>query len=385
LVEVGAQQDQLLAILDETLDLVAIADLDAAIVYLNPAWRRRMGLPLDGDLSPIPLGEMLPSAAARAVLTDAIPLAIERGAWRGESAVLDRDSREIPVSLVLVAHRDTEGNVIRFSLSARDISAEKAERERMAHREEALRLVAEAAASTIWTWNLRDDTIDWSPALCHLMGVDPGQFPVPLGTIWNWIHPDDEALCARALREHLEHDAPLEVELRMRRGDGSYAVLITRGKSSRDATGHPLWIAGAVEDVTSRRRNEEILIRNERKYRRLVERTHTGFAVLDEQGRVIDANVHLAEMTGRRGVADVIWRNLLDGFTPRAERDAGFAGDWILHGRFPERLEVNCHRRNDGIATHLVLYGASVREGTRHRLHLLCHELGRVGAAKMAC
>lgn len=379
--ETEARQDSLLAILEETSDLIAVADLDANLVHLNPAWRRRLGLPIDGELSPLPLREACPPAAAQALLTDAIPLAIEHGTWRGESEVLGRHLKGIPVSLVLVAHRDAEGTVIRFSLCARDITEEKGDLRKMAHREEALRLVTEAAANLIWTWNLHDDMVDWSPALCHLMGVDPGLFPVSLGTIWGWIHPDDEALCARAIRDHLDHDVPLEVECRMRRGDGTYAVLITRGKSSRDAHGHPLWIAGSIEDVTMRRRSEEMLIRNERKYRGLVERTGTGLAILDEQGRALDANVHFSVMAGRRGVADVVGWNVFDWFVPHAEKDAGFASGWILHGRFPERLEVDCHRA-DGTRAHLVWYGARVREGTRYRLYLLCQELGRIGRSQ---
>lgn len=371
----------LLAILDETPDLIATADLDANLVFLNVAWRRRLGLPLDGELSPLPLQEACPPAAARALLTDAIPIAIERGSWRGESAVLGSRLQEIPVSLVLIAHRDTDGNVARFSLCARDITEERDGLRKLAHREEALRLVAESAANQIWTWNLHDDRVDWSPALCHLMGVAPGQFPVSLGTIWGWIHPDDETFCARAIREHLEFDMPLELECRMRRGDGDYAVVIVRGKSSRDAQGHPLWIAGSIEDVTLRRRSEEILIRNERKYRRLVERTGAGFAILDEQGRALDANVHFAGMAGRASVAGVVGGNVFDWFTPHAERDAGFASGWILHGRFPNRLEVDC-RRHDGTAAHLVWYSAQVREGTRYRLHLLCHELGKLGRSR---
>ena len=62
----------------------------------------------------------------RVQFSDILRVAAQHGVWSGETALLHRDGREIPVSQVIVAHKGGEGNVEYFSTIARDISQNKA-------------------------------------------------------------------------------------------------------------------------------------------------------------------------------------------------------------------------------------------------------------------
>ena len=44
------QRDRLLAILEQTSDLIATADLDGRITYMNRACRLRLGIPFDAEV-----------------------------------------------------------------------------------------------------------------------------------------------------------------------------------------------------------------------------------------------------------------------------------------------------------------------------------------------
>jgi signal transduction histidine kinase len=55
-----------------------------------------------------------------------IPTAIRDGTWTGEIAFKARDNREIPTSLVMIAHRTEDGEVDHFSTMARDLTKQKA-------------------------------------------------------------------------------------------------------------------------------------------------------------------------------------------------------------------------------------------------------------------
>jgi PAS domain S-box-containing protein len=60
-----------------------------------------------------------------------------------------------------------------------------------------------------------------------------------------------------------------------------------------------LFEASRIE-LAKRQQGEQKLRENEKKYRRLVETTDTGYVILDDQGRVIDANQEYAQLTGRQ-------------------------------------------------------------------------------------
>ena len=59
-------------------------------------------------------------------------------------------------------------------------------------------------------------------------------------------------------------------------------------------------------------KNETALLRSEEKYRRLIETTGTGYVIIDEEGRVVDANMEYVRLTGRQMLEDLLGRPLSD-------------------------------------------------------------------------
>lgn len=117
-----AGQARLTAILEATPDLIAIATVDGDVPYLNAAGRRMLGVAPDDRLT---LRAMLPEWALREVEGVGIPFAMEYGAWNGETALAGRDGREIPVSQVIIAHKNARGEVEHLSTIMRDITERK--------------------------------------------------------------------------------------------------------------------------------------------------------------------------------------------------------------------------------------------------------------------
>ena len=74
---------------------------------------------------------MSPPWAAVRLNKEAIPAARQGGTWEGESALLARDGREIPVSQVIIAHKGSSERINFLSTIARDITERKqAEKDR---------------------------------------------------------------------------------------------------------------------------------------------------------------------------------------------------------------------------------------------------------------
>ncbi len=141
-------QARLALVLENTSDFVQFADSAGRILYINRAGRALVGLGPDADLHTTHTLDLLAVPAREAFSHGALPAAWAQGTWSGESALRHRDGREIPVSLVLLAHRTVGGAQDFTSVIARDISAAK----RHSLTQEALReLAARLGAATALT------------------------------------------------------------------------------------------------------------------------------------------------------------------------------------------------------------------------------------------
>jgi PAS domain S-box-containing protein len=123
--ETEEAQRRLTTILEGTTDLVSFSDRDGRILYVNDAGRAMLGIGDNEDISALTIPDVHPSWATGLLLREGIPTAAEKGSWSGETALLTRDGREIPVHQVLLAHRAPEGEIDFISTIARDITERK--------------------------------------------------------------------------------------------------------------------------------------------------------------------------------------------------------------------------------------------------------------------
>jgi PAS domain S-box-containing protein len=117
------ERARLQAIIMEAPDFIASSDMSAHLTFLNPAGARMVGLPAQVDLSDLEIKDMQPEWATKMVVEEGIPTVLRQGYWQTESALLNRqDGREIPVSQLLLLHRDKNGVPQQLSTIMRDIT-----------------------------------------------------------------------------------------------------------------------------------------------------------------------------------------------------------------------------------------------------------------------
>ncbi len=127
------QQQMLAAILDATPDFVASTDPRGRNIFINLAARRMLGFGPHDDASALTIAACHPEWAARLVFEEGLPAARRHGVWSGRTAVAAADGREIPMSQVILYHRNAQGQVTHISTIARDLSElERTEAERRA-------------------------------------------------------------------------------------------------------------------------------------------------------------------------------------------------------------------------------------------------------------
>jgi diguanylate cyclase (GGDEF)-like protein/PAS domain S-box-containing protein len=120
------------AVLHETTDFVAIADVEGRPLYLNPALCELLGVE-GADIGQINVVDLLTLQSRARYLDEALPVLREKGLWRGEFAWARPGGGELAVSQVLVAHRGPDGAVERLSSIARNVTAERALQDQLAH------------------------------------------------------------------------------------------------------------------------------------------------------------------------------------------------------------------------------------------------------------
>jgi diguanylate cyclase (GGDEF)-like protein/PAS domain S-box-containing protein len=129
-------QARLAAILEATPDFVGMADVQGHNLYMNRAGRKMLGIGEEEDILHTPIRSRHAAWADPIIMDEGIPTAIREGMWTGETALLSHDGREIPMSQLILSHKDAAGRVQYLSTVARDITIQKQAEEALRKRTE---------------------------------------------------------------------------------------------------------------------------------------------------------------------------------------------------------------------------------------------------------
>ena len=158
-------------VVEATPDFVFTADEEGHLLYCNRAARRTLGIG-EEDVPNIHLTDIYPEETRARVLGEGIFTAILDGVWSGETAILTRTGREIPVSLVIVAPLAADGHSEFLSIVARDISASKQAQTTVLENERFYRRMVQTANMGIWIIDSRNRTSFVNPKMAKLLGCE---------------------------------------------------------------------------------------------------------------------------------------------------------------------------------------------------------------------
>lgn len=254
-------RDRLIAILEATTDFVAIADADGNVLHFNQAARRMLGIGEDENISGIRISDTHPPWANEIIQREAIPTAIRDGVWRGETALLSRDGREIPVSQVALVHKAPDGSVEFLSTIARDISQRKRAEEALRESEARFRTVTERALAGVYIFQAGKFRYV-NPALAETFGYTPDEIIDKLGPL-DLTHPDDRPAVVEHTRRRLEGDREsAHYTFRGLCKDGTLIHCEVLGRRV-EYQGRPA-IIGTLLNITDRVRAEQALRESQR-------------------------------------------------------------------------------------------------------------------------
>jgi PAS domain S-box-containing protein len=131
----------------------------------------------------------------------------------------------------------------------------------LSEREQANESLAEAqqlAHLGSWEWEIASDRVAWSSELFRIFGVDPRADALTFESFLDHVHPDDRARVRAEVERALAARRPFEVNHRIVLDNGTERAVHSRGRVVVDAAGVPNRMVGTAQDVTERRRLEEV-------------------------------------------------------------------------------------------------------------------------------
>lgn len=181
--------DRMARIVEEAPFLIRSATPDGRVLYLNRHGRRVLGYGPANNLGNAEVSHHHPEWAMRVLSNDGYVAARSNGQWLGETAIIDTDGREVPVSHAIVAHRNAEGSVEYFSSIAIDISGQKAAEEALKESELRFRGTFENAAVGMAHMSLDGRWLRVNERLLEIVGY--GRAELVQMTFEDITHPDD--------------------------------------------------------------------------------------------------------------------------------------------------------------------------------------------------
>lgn len=228
-----------------------------------------------------------------------------------------------------------------------------------------LELALRAARMGIWDWEVATGSLEWSPELEEVHGMEPGSFDGTFAGFLEVVHPDDREALERDIRDALAAGGDFSTEFRVVGRDGRLRWVAGDGRVVQDPAGRPVRMIGVGRDVSETRRAMEALRESERRFRAMADAAPVMIWTCDAEGLCTYVNAVWLTFTGRP-LEEEIGEGWRDDVHPDDLDRCRIAFRTAIEGRGPYDVEHRL-RRSDG-TYRWVLNRGTARRGPGGRI-----------------
>lgn len=246
-----AERDKLIAIIEATPDLICSAKPGGEVVYYNRSARQIFGLDPEEKISNRYIPQHHPQWAVEIIENQGLPAAIRDGSWIGETALTSYDGQEIPLSQLIIAHKNQEGQVYLLSTMARDITEQKRSQANLLEAERRWRSLLENVRLLVVGLD-RNGKVEYvNPFLLEVMGYTQTEV---LGKNWLSDFQENSAqrLSASDFAELLEYDFKPYSQQLIETKLGEEKIISWNHTLLKDLQGNAIGMMSIGEDITER-------------------------------------------------------------------------------------------------------------------------------------
>ncbi|MDD4888966.1 MAG: PAS domain S-box protein [Phycisphaerae bacterium] len=178
------------------------------------------------------------------------------------------------------------------------------------------------------------------------------------------------------LRIRPQFEAMLRTEGQLREAGAQLELRVQQRTAELTQT-----VADLRREIDSRQRAEQSVLESERKYRALVETTHTGYLILDAAGKVVDANAEYVRLSGHGLLDEIVGREVTEWTAPRdRERNAAEVAKCLREGSTHDLVVDYVDRR--GHVTPVEVQATVLRTGDSVQIVSLCRDIAERNLAE---
>lgn len=316
------ERDRLLAILEATPDMVAMADAHGQNFYLNPAGQALLEIPA-AETQFFRIVDAIAPEYWPTFETEVLPTATREGFWQGKSFLISRSNEITPVAQTVMAHKDRHGQVQYFSTVLRDIretaalEAQRRQAEAELKRSHSLLdAVINGIQDLIFVKNrdfsyrlVNQAFTDYFNGGKSLVGQNDFDFLTP--TDAKVVRSDDQEVMAG---QRTQYEETIQTELGPR-------DLLTKKKVLQDADGTVIGLLGIATDITERKQIEK-QVEAARRFLEVVLNTIPQAVIWKDQDLVFQGgNKNMAKLMGFRSPAEIVGKTDYDASCTQAEAE----------------------------------------------------------------
>lgn len=354
---------KLAAVVQNSSELVNLAELDGTMVFLNEAGLEMLGLSRD-EVKRTNILEVIPEPLRDKVHREVLPSLLDAGTWEGDLQYLNlKTGGTTDVHATTFTINDSNsGEPLYLANVSLDITERKKAEATLRESEERFRNVFEECPIGMAMADTTSRFFKANAAFCRMLGY--GEAELTRLTFKDITHPDHLYLDQENVRMLSAGEIPYyRTEKRYVRKDGG----IVWGKLAltmiRTAGGPPPCFLAMIEDITERKRAADALALSERKYRELADSLPSTIFEADLSGRLTFVNKTALEWFGYSETDVAAGMNVL---RMVAETDRGRAGESfqrVLGAGEPSSGEYLVRRKDGTSFSALIVARAIVKDG----------------------
>jgi PAS domain S-box-containing protein len=246
-------QQKLMSLVNNSVDLMSILDMNGKNSYINEAGKKLLGFDSEHSVNDVPISELHDPQDFLKVQQEVLPGVLEKGQWSGIMKVRHLKSGEIfPVyNNTVRIDNPLSGKPIAIGAVMRDLRPELEAKQALANSEELLRAITSAAPTSLWMSDENGAVSYVNQTWTEWTGLS---YEESLGDGWvQAILPEDRQMMVDVFRSSRQKRDVLQLEFRMIcKQDDSVHWYISSG-NPQFSNGNLSGYIGAFIDITDQK------------------------------------------------------------------------------------------------------------------------------------
>ncbi len=190
--------------------------------------------------------------------------------------------------------RDNDGKMLQVVVTFTDITQLKQAQRALQRSQIMMERTEKAVRLASFEWDVATNTVTWSPEMFRIFGRDPALGTPNLQGQAALYTPQSTQQLYAAVNLAVSEGTPYELELMTVQPDGELRPCFVMGFPERDERGRVVRLAGLVQDITQRMREEEKI----RLAASVFSHAREGITITTASGTIVDINDAFTRITG---------------------------------------------------------------------------------------